>query len=291
MPYTETETLTAALQAGNVVNYNFADNYPTPEVKNAAIVHKDFKIVAEEEGLLPFRRRFRGQFNTKHIPSYFTYVQERIAEEGAEYDRTFVDAANPESSLSATTVLNFGTNDKAGHADDLAILTLRKDPVFENLLLVANNGEATATHFAENLEDFFDAPIKAFNNGEEIKFVQAVAAIRNAKIDVLKSSTLNTSNLEHNASDMEKAAIKAEQGSLPDTLVLTTPLYLGLEAQEVHFKVSVRFIIREGQSTIVQYSLKPIGLLIKYLNAAESFEKVIAGQLKNVSIGKFGLSR
>lgn len=274
-----------------VVDYSpFAEKYPTPNPVGHAIIHKDFNLVAEKESDLALRKRFRGTFNTQHTESYFKYVAERIAEANAEKNRTFVDASEPQQYLKATTVLNFGDYSKPGQSDDLAILSLRQDPVFARLDNLSER-DWKATEFAELLEDFLDANIATYNNGSEVGFAKAIQAIRNAKIEVLKTSKLNTNGLAHESSDMEKAAIQAEQETLPDLITLTTPIYLGLEDQQVSFRISVKFIQREGQPTIVNYNLKPVGLLMKYLKAADNFQKVVSEKLSDVSIGVFGLNR
>lgn len=290
MSYEEVSELKAA-QTLPVIDYSaFAGSYPVPNVGSHSIVHKDFNVVLEKESELALRKRLRGTFNTQHTESYFGYVAERIAETNAEKSRTFVDATEPQRYLKAITVLNFGDYSKPGQSDDLAILSLRQDPVFARLEAVSER-DWKATEFAELLEDFLDADISAFNNGSEVGFTKAIQAIRNAKIEVLKTSKLNTNGLAHESSDMEKAAIQAEQETLPDLINLSTPIYLGLEQQQVSFRVSVKFIQREGQPTVVTYSLKPIGLLMKHLKAADNFQEIISGKLEDVSIGTFGLNR
>lgn len=285
MSYTET---VASLEALANNNYEFANNYNDLELQGGVVLHKDFEIVHPTEELEAVRNRFRGKFHTQDIPSYFKYVKDRQSETGSELDRTFVNAENADRELIAKTILNFGEYSQPGHGDDQAILSLRKDPIFE-AFLDNTAGRLKATDFAEVLEDFLGSvKVEAFNNGSEIGFTKAIQAIRNAKIDKNSSSTLNTGALNYEASDMEKIAIQAQEHTLPTEFVLETPIYLGLDAQKVSFRVATVFKEKENNGGIeVFYQLKPIGLLSHYLEAAEDFREKISAVLDNVSIGQY----
>ena len=286
MSYTQAEL---GVSTANTQNYDFANDYKDVELqKGKVIIHKDFEVQdTRDESLEPVRDRFRGHFNTLDTASFFNYVKSRTAEEGAELERTFVDAENPESSLTATTVLNFGNYENAGHADDIAVLKLRKDPLF--IEFVRTTGEyLTATAFAEALENFLGgANVDAFKDGQNIGFAQAITGIRNAKIDKNSTSKLNTGPLGYEASDMEKIAIEAEGNTLATEFIFTTDLYLGLEEQGIRFRVDTHFQEKEGAGVAVFYRLKPIGLLAHYLIAADSFQKLIQSELDNVLIGTY----
>ena len=191
-------------QENQAINYEFAKTYADQDAgENTVIIHKDFDV-RSTEATQAYRSRFRGAFSTLDIPSFFDYVQTRTAEENAEDARTFIYAEQPQSQLSAVAVLNFGSYDLPGRADDRAELNLRKDPLFEDFINKTHNW-STATDFAESLEDFLGAAeIEAFNDGEEIGFAKSIVGIRNAKIDRNSSSTLNTGALNYEQSDMEK---------------------------------------------------------------------------------------
>lgn len=269
------------------INYEFANAYATATPSESAlIIHKDFALISTE-AVEPFRTRLRGTFSTLDIPSFFEYVNNRTGEKGAEESRTFIYAEQPQNALSATTVLNFGNYDTPGHADDLAELILRKDPLFEDFLSKTNSWN-TATDFAEVLEDFLGvAAIEAYNNDEGFPFAKAIVGIRNAKIDRNSSSTLNTGALNYEQSDMEKIAIQAQAQILPTDFTFETGLYLGLDEQVVKFRVVTRFEEKDNGGTKVYYRLKPIGLLGHYLVAAQSFQELIADELENTLIGSY----
>lgn len=274
-------------QENQAINYEFANTYADQNVgENAVILHKDFDV-RSTEATQPFRSRFRGAFSTLDIASFFEYVKTRTAEEGAETHRTFIHAEQPQHQLAATTVLNFGSYNLPGHADDRAELVLRRDPLFSSFVDKTESW-STATDFAEVLEDFLGtAEIEAFNDGETIGFAKSIVGIRNAKIDRNSSSTLNTGALNYEQSDMEKIAIQAQAQILPTEFSYKTGLYLGLDEQVIKFRVVTRFEEKENGGTKVFYRLKAIGLLGHYLTAAKYFEDLVEAQLDNTLIGSF----
>ena len=77
------------------------------------------------------RFRFRGALSTASIDDFTRYSKD-LADEGT---RCFIDADN----MRAVSVLNLGTIDEPGHADNTATLKLKKTAPFSALLSV--NGE------------------------------------------------------------------------------------------------------------------------------------------------------
>lgn len=273
-----------------VQNYEFANAYDSLPV-HGVILHKDFNIQIQDEALEAERKRFRGTMNTLDIPSFFEYVTQRSDEEGAESNRTFVDAADPMRSLVARTILNFGEYTKPGHCDDRAVLELRKDPLFTEFL-DSTGGFLKPKDFAEALENFLGLnKVVAFNNSEDIGFSKTIQAIRNAKIDKNSTSIQKSGALQCEASDMEKVAIEAQEHTLPDEFTFDTPLYLGLETQTIRFRVVTHFKDKEQGGVEVFYRLTPIGLLAHYLQAAEYFQDVISERLSDVTIGTFQVGK
>ena len=270
-----------------VVDFSFAAEYENiPLGDNAAIIHKDFTLISTESAN-PFRSPLRGRFTTLDIQSYIDYVKSRLSEDGAEAERTFIYAEEPQNSLSSVTALNFGSYDTPGHADDVAVLELRKDPLFADFLSKTASW-SSATDFAEILEDYLGAAeIAAYNNETAISFAKAIVGIRNAKIDRNSTSTLNTGALNYEQSDMEKIAIQAQAEILPTELQYVTGMYLGLAAQTISFRVVTRFEEKDNGGTKVYYRLKPVGVLGHYLKAAVHFQELIGNSLENTLIGTY----
>ena len=271
------------------VDYSFANEYNNdPSVpNNSMIVHQDFRHVDLQKFNSDVDRRFSGTFTTNHPQAYFNYVKDRVAESGAQKDRTFINAENPETRLFAETVLNFGETELPGFCDDKAILVLVKDPLFMKFLEDTRRPQE-ATDFAETLEAFLGTEnIWGMKEGEHIKLANAVKSIRNAKIDKQSTSELNTTGLQYTGSDFEKIAIESADKNLADSFGFKTPVYLNLEEQEVTFAVDVRFQNKENGGQKALYSLRPLGLLNHYLKAAENFQTLVSGEIENTLIGTF----
>ena len=93
------------------------------------------------------RFRFRGTLSTASIDDFTRYSKD-LADEGT---RCFIDADN----MRAVSVLNLGTIDEPGHADNTATLKLKKTAPFSALLSV--NGERNSQKsLAEWIEDWAD---------------------------------------------------------------------------------------------------------------------------------------
>lgn len=272
-----------------VVDYSFAEQYgESSQVPiNAMIVHDDFSLLDLQKYKMDVDRRFSGNFSTNNPKSYFSYVQDRVSEIGAQKSRTFINAENPETRLFAKTMLNFGETTLPGFCDDQATLVLVKDPLFMKFLQDTRLFQE-ATDFAETLEAFLGTEnIWGMKEGEHITLTNAVKSIRNAKIDKQSTSELNTTGLQYTGSDFEKIAIESADKNLADSFGFKTPVYLNLEEQEVTFVVDVRFQSKENGGQKVLYSLRPLGLLNHYLKAAENFQTLVSGEIANTLIGTF----
>ncbi|MDU6054547.1 MAG: DUF2303 family protein [Escherichia coli] len=106
------------------------------------------------------RFRFRGALSTASIDDFTRYSKD-LADEGT---RCFIDADN----MRAVSVLNLGTIDEPGHADNTATLKLKKTAPFSALLSV--NGERNSQKsLAEWIEDWADYLVGFDANGDAIQ--------------------------------------------------------------------------------------------------------------------------
>ncbi len=119
------------------------------------------------------RFRFRGALSTASTDDFTRYSKD-LADEGT---RCFIDADN----MRAVSVLNLGTIDEPGHADNTATLKLKKTAPFSALLSV--NGERNSQKsLAEWIEDWADYLVGFDANGDTIQATKAAAAIRKITI-------------------------------------------------------------------------------------------------------------
>ena len=272
----------------NVVDYSFANNYPNLAPENTMIIHQDFKLVDLQQ-FEPHSRRIKGVMKTIDADSYFKYVLSRQAENSEFKSRTFVDANRPESYLQANTVLNFGENGEftAGRQDDVATLNLGKDPIFVEFLEQAKSYSYKSLKLAEALESFLGTiQLEAISDEQTTDIKTAISAFRNLKVKADQTSVVSGNQYSSEKSDLEQFEVEAVGGKLPEYIVVTTPIYMGLESQRIMFKV-IMTETKEGDKPVAVFSLKPIGLTFAYHKAAVSFQNLIRKNLENeeVTIG------
>jgi len=123
-----------------------------------------------------YRRRARGKFQTNALDSFVSYT-EAHQEEGCS---VFVSSQD----MTATAVLNLGTPDAPGHADNIARLQLDKTAAYTALQTIANGPKKQAL-VAEFLEDWPDL-ITCFHHNEQLSPPKAIAAIRKITIEGLR---------------------------------------------------------------------------------------------------------
>lgn len=147
------------------------------------------------EKYLPRRRRARGLMTTDNLASFADYTKAH-AEDGAS---VFVDAEH----MKAVAVLNLGTPKVPLHADNRAVLALKRTAAFSALLTVANSGRGmTQTVASEFLEDWPDH-IQCFNSDGEISPPKAIAALRKLTIEALRKLESSEQSLSASRSAFE----------------------------------------------------------------------------------------
>lgn len=157
-----------ALQEGESIS---AAHDAILHAEHVVALPNDFAL-HDMEHLQVCRRRARGTMGTRFIAPFASYAAEH-RESGAT---VFVD---PES-LTATAVLNLGTSDHPGHADNLAELQLKKTAAYAALCTIIQTPRSQV-EIAEFLEDW--QFVQCFNDEAEVKRPQAIAAIRKITID------------------------------------------------------------------------------------------------------------
>ena len=182
----------AIQQASNAVSQAFED-------KALVALPQHFKE-HDLEQYLPTRRRSRGVMSTDSLGSFADYTKAH-AEAGAT---VFVNA----ESMQAVGVLNLGTPDAPGHADNKAKLSLKRTAAFTALLAHANNAGRgmTQTVASEFLEDWPEQ-IQCFNEEGQITLPKAIAALRKLTIESMRK--LENSEQSLSASKSAFESVKA----------------------------------------------------------------------------------
>lgn len=199
------------------------------ESLNAVTLPSDYTI-HDLEKFLPERRRARGSMSTSSIAAFEAYTSGNH-QHGCN---VFVD----QTAMAATAVLNLGTPDAPGHADDTAVLTLQRTAAYKALLLVANGAGHSQTVVAEFLEDWPDF-IKCFNDAGEITPPKAIAAIRKLTIESLRK--LESTEQQLSASRSAFESVQATSADpLPTTIYFTCEPYQDLPARTFVLRLSIK---------------------------------------------------
>lgn len=170
------------------------------------------------ENRLPKRIRPRGVFKTTQVESFASYVLKH----GDENATVFVDG----DELSAVGVLNLGSKDYPGHADNLA----RLQPVpTAGLLALEKHTETKLSQktAAEFLEDWRDH-INAFSGINELKLSQVIAAVRKITIESARRDESTVENLGAARSAFESVQASSIE-SLPELLYFRVTPYDGFD--------------------------------------------------------------
>lgn len=219
------------------------DNRAMSEALHAAFDRNQIALAIPEgytleslEGLYPLRQRPRGLMSTNNIESFALYF-EKHASAGAT---VFV------GNMTATAVLNLGSPEFPGHADDLAKFAPDKTAAFMALERACGQvGQLNQRDLAEFFEDWSDH-IKAFHNDESISNGAAATTVRTVTVDAAKKMTSVEATLEVEHSAMESLRASSSAGKLPTRFDFTCEPYLGMQER----KLSVRISIHPTEKTV-----------------------------------------
>lgn len=183
------------------------------------------------EAWLRHRRRARGVMTTNALKDFAAYTKAH-SEAGAS---VFVNA----NDMTAIAVLNLGTPDIPGHADNSAKLQQRKTAAYQALIAHASGKPLTQTVAAEFLEDWPEL-IECFNDAGPIKLPKAIGAIRKLTIEAMRK--LESSEQSLGAS---KSAFESVQATSADPIP-TTIYFQCLPYQDLPERL---FVLRLGVQT------------------------------------------
>jgi uncharacterized protein YfdQ (DUF2303 family) len=213
---------TGIYQAGNAIKQAFAEN------KAAIALPEKFKL----HDLEPYqanRRRARGVMTTHALSDFATYTKTH-AEAGAS---VFVDA----DEMSATAVLNLGTSDHPGHADNRAKVQLKRTAAYAALKAHASGQAISQLKAAEFLEDW-PGYVQCFNDQGAITLPKAIAAIRKLSIESMRKLESSEQSLSASKSAFESVqATSAEP--IPTTIYFDCEPYYGLESRQFVLRLGV----------------------------------------------------
>ncbi len=229
-----------------------------------AIVPEGFKIYSTEK-YNQMRDRFRGSFSTLSIQSFVGYINDREIKDV----KAFVSTTN---GLTAEAVFNLGDVAEAGHADDLAKLTLEKKPEFKALER-ADGQRFEQQALIDWLDDWSDF-VTAHNANGQIEHEKAIRALRKVKINRGHEVDSAVQDFGYKQSVTEQVEATGVDENLPDHFILKTESYKGLEIDEL--KISLRISTKDVSPTFV---LRFIGKDAHEQQRAEEFIELLENEL------------
>lgn len=164
-----------ALESGQEITAAASAVSAAIEDRNGLVALPDSMTVHDLEHAMPRRRHARGSMTTPFVDPFARYTHKH-AENGA---CIFINATD----MQATAVLNLGTPDVPGHADNLAKLTPIKTAAYQALLAITR-GPITQLQAAEFFEDWA-GELAFYTDDAQVTPRQAVAAVRRITIEAL----------------------------------------------------------------------------------------------------------
>lgn len=242
----QAEAITAA---GSAVAAALDDGTATVALPSEFTVH-------DLEKTLPLRRRARGIMTTSSVAPFAEYVDQH-KEPGAA---VFVD----QDAMTAVAVLNLGTPDQPGHADNIAKMVAKRLAAFTALLQHASGSGLAQAKAAEFLEDW-PGYFKFFKDSGEITAGQAIAAVRKLTIEAMRKLEATEQQLSATRSAFESVSATSTE-PLPTTIYFNCVPYHGLKDRQ--------FVLRLGVLT----SAKDPAIVLRIVNK-EQHEEEMATEL------------
>ncbi|WP_194205784.1 YfdQ family protein [Superficieibacter sp. 1612_C1] len=165
-----------------------------------AVVPENVNVESLERFSLE-RYRFRGKLQTFSIEDFARYATGYAA----AGSRCFINA----DEMRAVALFNLGTLDNPGHADNTAVLSLKKTAPFAALLGI-NGDRNNQKDLAEWLEDWADYLIGFDAGGAVIDAKKASAAVRKITIESNQSADFEDNDFSGKRSLMESVEARTK---------------------------------------------------------------------------------
>lgn len=201
-------------------------------------VNDNYKIL-DLEKYQDGRNRARGVLNTPSLEDFKSFVLNDQSEKAP----VFVDHKN----VSAVAILNYlESGYSQGHCDHLAILKLEPTVIWSKLQNLKDR-KLSQRDFAVFIEDWVSVLEITDADGNVIGGAQALAAIRNMKINASVSTESNVSNLSESRSRFDQVEARSKEEFTPAYFKIYDSAYLGLDER----LIVLRLIINTNGETPV----------------------------------------
>lgn len=203
-------------------------------------VHEDYKI-QDLEIFQGGRNRARGLLKTPSFEDFKSYVlsaEPKHNEDGAITllgAPVFVDHKN----VSATAILNFALKGfSQGHCDHKALLQLEPTVVWSKLNALKDR-KLSQRDFAVFLEDWVSVLEITDATGNVIGGAQALAAIRNMKIDATVSADHSVGNMSESRSRFDQVEARSKEEFTPAYFKIRDSAYFGLDERLIVLRLVI----------------------------------------------------
>mgnify|MGYP000843594242 FL=1 len=199
------------------------------EATNQLIALPDSCSLLSLEKYMSFRRRARGKMRTPALKSFVEYVKAH-AENGAV---VFVDSKE----IGARAVLNLGTPQNPGHADNLALYLPQETAAYA--ALEGNTGRHLGQKEAAEFIEDWQACIQCLDeNGGTLSTSQAVAAVRKITIESISKRANEEMSLSASRSTFENLTATSQE-PLPAAIRFTCKPYADASERTFVLRVGV----------------------------------------------------
>ena len=196
-----------------------------------AAIHENY-AVQDLESFQVGRNRARGTLNTPAFEDFKTYVLDETTTGSA---LVFVDHKH----VSATAVLNYAQeNYSQGHCDHKAVLKLEPTVVWSKLNALKDR-KLSQRDFAVFIEDWVSVLEITDADGNVIGGGQALAAIRNMKIDSSVSADHSVTNQSESRSRLEQVEARSKNESTPAYFKIRDSAYFGLDERLIVLRLII----------------------------------------------------
>ncbi|HFD6681250.1 TPA: YfdQ family protein [Providencia alcalifaciens] len=242
------------------VRLNAVENMPCP----AVAVPNGLEIVNLER-YQNGRYRFRGSLKTTSINDFVKYS---VGYSDAPGVRCFIDAED----MIARTIFNLGTIEYPGHADNSALIVLKKTSPFSAVLSV-NGRKQGQKELAEWLEDWRDHLLAFDADGNVLDIKQAIGAVRRITIESSRSSDHEDSDFSARRSVMENVEAKSKD-IMPAAFEFKCTPYDELQERAI----KLRYSILTSQDTPT---------LVLRIVQLENLQELMAQEFRDILSAKF----
>lgn len=207
------------------VRLGVVENMPCP-----AVAKPDGLEIVSLERYQVGRYRFRGALKTTSISDFVKYSVGYADTPGV---RCFIDAED----MSAKTIFNLGTIAAPGHADNSAVIGLKKTSPFSAVLSV-NGHRQGQKELAEWLEDWREFLLAFDAEGNVLDIKQAIGAVRRITIESSRSSDHEDSDFSAKRSVMENVEAKSKD-IMPAAFEFKCTPYEELQERAIKLRYSI----------------------------------------------------